>query len=358
MSVNNKPGGMKPAEDREVGVDSGGNSNNEVTRKWNPIPNVKESYTERTKTTYYQGWPFNSYIDERKEANQALLAQLVPPASIIQDVANKKGAQAIYGVVDPATTAVVKTFYNLGKKWNWWGKKDDDDTQWKGRKPAGCLSIAFLQLLYYYRNISEIYNYFPELSKMAIDYRLDYGKFVKQMVKDGSYTTLTNDDVNVVKSIMEKICKAIPVSVYTESGTAVLPIYVKKTAENLHLVQFHDTLVKPSNEDAAKYMYQALCNGILPLVYIGDINRDGVEIDFSGKKWNCFHYFLVDGCIFDKAVFARTGKYADACKFNHNNGWGWRKNGAQFISSMIYDVAMFDANISKVFFFAPSLKKC
>ena len=31
----------------------------EVTRMWNPIPNVKVSYTDNTKTCYHQGWPFN-----------------------------------------------------------------------------------------------------------------------------------------------------------------------------------------------------------------------------------------------------------------------------------------------------------
>lgn len=337
----------------------------EVTRKWNDIPSNKPTSLRLTETYYHQEWPFNSYIDEKKEAQQAVLVQLAPPASMVQDVMNEKYEQAVISTglfpiltADPVTAAVAKTFYNVGKLLGWWGKKkDDDSTKWNARRPAGCASIAFLQMLCYYKDITAIGGKFPELKKLYKEYKYDSGKFTKTNSHNSSGTKLTDTDVNVVKSVMEKICKAIPASVYTESGTAVIPIFIKKAAENMHLKQFHEPLVKPNKEDAAKYMYQALCNDIIPIMYIGDINREGTEIDFSGEKWKCFHYFLVDGFEFDKMVFARTGKYLDACKFRHNDGWGYGSEKAQSFDDMILAVAGFQASIFRVFFFAPEKKR-
>lgn len=381
-SSNTKP--VRPADEGETTTSSGSSNKpsvnitqyyTEIPRTWGNIPATKPNclddsgYAPLTKTAYHQQWPFNSYIDEREEVLQSLFTQLIPPASIVEDVMNKNYIQAVIdsGItpiinIDPVTAAIGKTVFNIGKGLGWWGKKKDDNSdKWNARRPAGCASIAFLQLLYYYKDVAEIRSSFPELSRLSTDYRFKSGQFEK--LSYGKYVKLTESDVNDVKSIMEKIGKAIPVSIFTEAGTAVFPIFMKKAAENLQLKEFHEPLSKPSDEKAAEYMYQALCNDIIPLLYIGNIHTEknktdeGIEISYTGE--NCFHYFLVDGCKFDKTAFARTGKYADACKFYINDGWHLINShtNTYSVSKVDYVIADYESGISKIFFFASKNKR-
>lgn len=354
------PDGMKPMAPREV---EGSDYVARKQRQWRNIPNDKPDCLQKTETKYHQQWPFNSYVDEREEAVQSLGAQLIPPASVVEDVLNENYIQAVidsglvpFLSVDPVSTAIFKTAYSIGKFLGWWKhEKKNSCNEWNAKRPAGCASIAFLQLLYYYREVKEIRNEFPTLIKLSTEYKYNQTskKFEKWDKSTHRYTELTTDDIKDIKAVMEKIGTAIPVSVYTEAGTAVLPTFMRRAAYNLELTQFHDPLIRPNNEDAAKYMYQALCNDVIPLLYIGNINVKKHSIAVSAEQ--CFHYFLVDGCIFDKAVFAKTGKYVESCKFFVNDGWGWVNSHTK--SHKIYEVddviANYNSGIDKVFFFAP-----
>ena len=129
----------------------------EVERTWDEIPSDGRSCTNRTETFYHQAWPFNSYIDERKEAIQAIAAQIVPPASIAEDFLNKEYVEGVFNIllggVPPikafnSTVKLISSFWKKNKK-----ASPIAIDELNGNRPAGCLSITFLQLLYYYKDV-------------------------------------------------------------------------------------------------------------------------------------------------------------------------------------------------------------
>lgn len=334
------PDGMEPVAPREV--EGGSSSSNsististtykEVARTWNAIPSEKPNCTDYTVTRYDQVWPYNSYVDERKEANQAIMAQLVPPSSIIENCFNEKFVQAGASAFDPVTATTVKTIYNFGKLWGWWGKnKDDSNDPYNGRVPAGCASIAFLQLLYYYKDIKSIKQKYPELQRLKTSY---------------NWKNVSDKEVDDMYSIMSKIAKAIPLSFYSNWGTGVLFPFMSEAGKNLGFKEFIQPVYKPTNKKAAELIYQSLCNGILPIVL--GTNGGG-------------HYFLIDGCKFDKTVFNRTNDYNQACTFSYNDGWGdgstgYVINDHESLSTILNDVLKQD-HVDGIWFFAPAQKR-
>ena len=331
----------------------------EAERTWDEIPSDGRSCTNRTETFYHQAWPFNSYIDDRKEAIQSIVAQIVPPASIAEDFLNVD--DNIIEYIDGAFNVMMGgvspiKVINSTMKYitSFWKKKKESAPvaidEWNGNRPAGCLSIAFLQLLYYYKDVPSVKKGFPTLNRLYKYYNVEtnqnskyFGRFCRKNKETEDYEPLINTDVTIVREIMEKICKAIPVSVFTEKGTAVLPIFVKQAAENLGFKEFREPLDSPSNEEAARLIYQSLCNDIIPIAF---------------QRRNGGHYYLIDGCQFTPQLIENGKNYDKACYFNYNKGWGEGScKYAAIIDSMTEDIGTCSQNhISKLYFFAPPTK--
>ena len=344
----------------------------EENRTWDEIPSDGKECTNVTETCYHQKWPFNSYIDDRKEAVQALASQAVPLVGpTVESVLNEDYVGAVANFFTAGVYGAVNAIANLFSKKKERKKSDVEiESESNGNRPAGCLAIALLQLLYHYRDVSSVKNKFPELEKMYLRYEFLKDKEFTQ--SDGSKKKITGlfrtnnvtinydwketdlataDDVKNVNKVMERICKAIPVSVFTEMGTAVLPTHVDDALSNIGFKRFRDEVhgddTNSSYERVAEILYQSLCNGVIPLAFVRGKNRE-------------WHYYLIDGCKFDKVDFKISKSYAKTCTFSQNLGWG--SGSEKFIS--IKKLGYFKGNsddgglnhISKLWFFAPSKK--
>ena len=168
----------------------------EAERTWDEIPSDGRSCTNRTETFYHQAWPFNSYIDDRKEAIQSIVAQIVPPASIAEDFLNVD--DNIIEYIDGAFNVMMGgvspiKVINSTMKYitSFWKKKKESAPvaidEWNGNRPAGCLSIAFLQLLYYYKDVPSVKKGFPTLNRLYKYYNVEtnqnskyFGRFCRK----------------------------------------------------------------------------------------------------------------------------------------------------------------------------------
>jgi len=254
----------------------------EENRTWDEIPSDGKECTNVTETCYHQKWPFNSYIDDRKEAVQALAFQAVPLVGpTVESVLNKDYVEAVANFFTAGVYGAVNAIANLFSKKKERKKSDVEiESESNGNRPAGCLAIALLQLLYHYRDVSSVKNKFPELEKMYLKYQfLKDEKFIQSdgtekkitglfrtndLAQTGwKYTDLaTADDVKNVNKVMERICKAIPISVFTEMGTAVLPTHVDDALLNIGFERFRDEVhgddTNSSYERVAEILYQSL----------------------------------------------------------------------------------------------------
>jgi len=120
----------------------------EENRIWDEIPSDGKECTNVTETCYHQKWPFNSYIDDRKEAVQALASQAVPLVGpTVESVLNKDYVEAVANFFTAGTYSAVKAIAKLFSKKKERKKSDVEiESEHNGNRPAGCLAIALLQL--------------------------------------------------------------------------------------------------------------------------------------------------------------------------------------------------------------------